>query len=138
MQARWVGLTSTGGQLALTSWMKILPETIWEKERRAAAFAGLQLAVPLGLLGFLFFLKGSGFFDTKSGMVMLGTGVIFIVLTPLLLVIKTSRNKKTLAGTKGLIVGTVQRFDERETVFSRNRALRPGSEQYNRFYVQHP
>jgi hypothetical protein len=92
----------------------------------------------LSLLGFLFFLKGSGFFDTKSGMVMLGTGVIFIVLTPLLLVIKTSRNKKTLAGTKGLIVGTVQRFDERETVFSRNRALRPGSEQYNRFYVQHP
>jgi len=32
----------------------------------------------------------------------------------------------------------VQRFDERETVFSRNRALLPGSEQYQRFYAKHP
>lgn len=112
--------------------------SIWEKERRAAAFAGLQLIVPLGLFGFLFFLKGAGFIDTKGGVVMLSVGVIIIILTPLFLVIKTSRNEKALAGTKGLIVGLVQRFDERETVFARNRALRPGSEQYQRYYEQHP
>ena len=111
---------------------------IREKERRAAAFGGLQLAVPLGLFGILLFLKGSGFFDTQNGMVMLGIGVIFIILTPLLLAIKTSRNIRALAGTRGLVVGRVRRFDERETVFSRNRALRPGSEQYKRFYAQHP
>jgi reductive dehalogenase len=111
---------------------------IREKESRAAAFGGLQLAVPLGLFGFLIYLKGSGFFDSKYGMATLGVGMIFIVLTPLLLVIKISRNNKALAGTKGLIIGSVQRFDERVTVFSRNRALRPGSEQYQRFYAQHP
>ena len=112
--------------------------SIWEKERRAAAFGGLQLAIPLGLFGFLFYLKGSGFFDSKYGMAVLGIGIIFIVLIPLLLIIRISRNHKALAGTKGSIVDSVQRFDERATVFSRNRALRPGSEQYQRFYAQHP
>ena len=111
---------------------------IHEKERRAAAFGGLQLAVPIGLFGLLFYLKGLGFLDSKYGMAALGVGVIFIVLTPLLLVMKTSRNNKALAGSKGLIVDSVQRFDERETVFSRNRALLPGSEQYQRFYAKHP
>ena len=111
---------------------------IREKERRAAGFSGLQLAVALGLFGVLYFLKSSGFFDSKNGLVALGVGVIFIALTPLLLVMKTSRNNKALAGAKGLVVGSVERFDERETVFSRNRALRPGSEQYQRFYAQHP
>ena len=112
--------------------------SIWENERRAAAFGGVQLAVPMGLFTLLFFLKNSGFVDSKSGIAALCVGVIFIVLAPLLLVIKTTRNNKALAGTKGLIVGSVRRFDERETVFSRNRALRPGSEQYLRFYAQHP
>ena len=36
--------------------------SIWEKEKRAGIFAGLQLVVPLGLLGFVFYLSGSGFF----------------------------------------------------------------------------
>ena len=118
--------------------LSFLISCIQEKERRAAAFGGLQLAVPVGLFGFLFYLKGSGIFDSKYGIVAFGLGVIFIVLTPLLLIIKTSRNNKALAGTKGLVVGSVQRFDERETVFSRNRTLRPDSEQYQRFYAQHP
>ena len=112
--------------------------SIWEKETRATAFGGLQLVVPLVLFGFLFYLKDSGFFDSKYSVAALGVGVIVIALIPLLLVIKTSRNNKALAGTKGLIVGSVQRFDERATVFSRNRALRPGSEQYQRYYAQHP
>lgn len=112
--------------------------SIREKEKRATAFGGLQLAIPLGLLGLLFFLSGSGFFDSKSGIVILSGGAIFIVLAPLLLIIKTFPNNKALAGTKGFIVGSVRRFDERETVFSRNRALRPGSEQYKIYYAQHP
>ena len=112
--------------------------SIWEKEKRASIFAGLQLVVPPGLLGLVFYLSGSGFFDTISGMVLLGAGVILIVLAPLLLVIKTHPNKKALEGTKGFIAGSVQRFDERATVFSRNRSLRPGSEQFEQFYAQHP
>ena len=38
--------------------------SIWEKEKRASIFAGLQLVLPLGLLGFALYLSGSGFFDT--------------------------------------------------------------------------
>jgi hypothetical protein len=112
--------------------------SIWEKEKRAGIFAGLQLVIPLGLLGFVFYLSGSGFFDTIGGMVFLGAGVILVVLAPLLLMIKTHPNNKALEGTKGFIVGSVQRFDERATVFSRNRSLRPGSQQFEQFYAQHP
>ena len=50
--------------------------SIWEKEKRASIFAGLQLVLPLGLLGVVLYLSGSGFFDTISGMVLLGAGVI--------------------------------------------------------------
>ncbi len=92
--------------------------SIWESEKRAGIFAGLQLVVPLGLLGFVFYLSGSGFFDTISGLVLLGAGVILIVLAPVLLVIKTYPNNKALEGSRGFIIGSVQRFDERETVFS--------------------
>ena len=70
--------------------------SIWEKEKRAGIFAGLQLVVPSGLLGLVFYLSGSGFFDTIGGMVLLGAGVILVVLAPLLLVIKTRPNNKAL------------------------------------------
>ena len=50
----------------------------------------------------------------------------------------THTNPTALKGTKGYIVGEVKRFDERETVFARNRSLRPGSDEYNRFYAAHP
>ena len=115
-----------------------LISSIQEKERRATAFAALQLAIPMGLLGLLFFLKESGLFTSNSGVFMLGIGVVFVLLASLFLVIRTSRNEKAVAGTIGLIVGAVKRFDERQTVFARNRALRPGSEQYRRYYEQHP
>ncbi len=70
--------------------------SIREKEKRAGIFAGLQLVLPLGLLGLVFYLSGSGFFDTISGMVLLGAGVILIVLAPLLLVIKTHPNMRNM------------------------------------------
>ena len=59
--------------------------SIWEKEKRASIFAGLQLVLPLGLLGFVLHLSGSGFFDSISGMLLLVAGVILIVLAPVLL-----------------------------------------------------
>ncbi|MBW1801007.1 MAG: hypothetical protein JRJ85_09790, partial [Deltaproteobacteria bacterium] len=47
-------------------------------------------------------------------------------------------NPMTLQGAKGLMTGKVRRFDERDHVFARNRALRPGSEQYRAYYTAHP
>ena len=41
--------------------------SIWEKEKRASIFAGLQLVVPLGLLGLVFYLSGSGFLIRSAG-----------------------------------------------------------------------
>jgi hypothetical protein len=66
--------------------------SIWEKEKRASIFAGLQLVFPLGLLGLMLYLSRSGYFDTIGGMVLLGAGVILIVLAPWLVVIKTHPN----------------------------------------------
>jgi hypothetical protein len=36
------------------------------------------------------------------------------------------------------VVGPVNRFDERDIVFARNRSLPPGSDVYRRYYEQHP
>jgi len=75
--------------------------SIWEKEKRAGIFAGLQLVVPLGLLGFVFYLSGSGFFDTISGMVLLGAGVILIVLVPFASGHKNASQQQGLRGNQG-------------------------------------
>ena len=41
-------------------------------------------------------------------------------------------------GTAGWIEGEVTRFDERDTVFARNRSIRPGSDQYLQYYAMRP
>ena len=41
---------------------------------------------------------------------------------------RTPANQRALEGTKGLIIGNVERFDESRHVFARNRALIPGSD----------
>jgi hypothetical protein len=56
----------------------------------------------------------------------------------LLLVRRSGANPGALEGTKGLIVGEVKRWDEREIVFTRNAFLQPGSEQYDELYGAHP
>jgi reductive dehalogenase len=112
--------------------------SIWEKEKRASVFAGLQLLVMAGLVIVFLLLMRSGFFETRIGGGILIGGIIFGVLTLFALMKKTPANQKALKGTKGLIVGEVKRHDEREIVFARNRSLRPGSEQYKAFYRNHP
>ena len=76
-----------------------------------------------------FYLKLIGFFETDIGLTVLVILVVLSGLAVYLLVMKQDPNPKALKGTEALIVGPVKRFDERETVFSRNRALRPGSDQ---------
>ncbi len=54
-----------------------------------------------------------------------------------MVLIPGGRNRKALLRTRGLLVGDVERFDEREQVFARL-ALAPSSAQYRTFYGKHP
>jgi len=109
-----------------------------EKERRASLFAALQLLAMLLLLVFFFHLHSTGFFRTGAGITLLIAGLIVFGTLAFFLMRRTLPNPKALQGGKGLIVGEVKRFDEREIVFARNRSLRPGSEEYKTFYASHP
>jgi len=111
---------------------------IWEKEKRASVFAGLQsLGMFIVLIVYLY-LIWIGFFETKIGFDVLIAGYIAAVLAALLLLRRTAPNPKALKGAKGIIAGDVKRQDEREIMFARNRSIQPGSEQYKAFYKEHP
>ncbi|MCJ7830595.1 MAG: hypothetical protein MUP74_04320 [Desulfobacterales bacterium] len=112
--------------------------SIREKEPRASLLGALQFAGMLGLLAAFLGFAHSGFFTTPSGTAALGCIAALITLAAWLLWHRTGANGSTLKGTAGLIAESVQRFDERQTVFARNRALHPGSEAYARFYAEHP
>ena len=64
--------------------------------------------------------------------------IFFRALITFLFLRKAGANPRALAGTGGLIASGVKRYDEREIVFARNRSHRPGSEQYEIFYREHP
>jgi len=111
---------------------------IWEKEPRATVFAWLQFLGMLGLLIFFLLLSWIGFFKTDAGFAILVGATLLAVLGAFLALVRMGKNPKALLGTKGLMVGPVKRFDERDQVFARNRALRPKSEQYKAYYREHP
>ncbi|MBW1913294.1 MAG: 4Fe-4S dicluster domain-containing protein [Deltaproteobacteria bacterium] len=111
---------------------------IWEKESRAALFAFFQfLGMAFVLIVYLLLIR-IGFFRTDIGFAILIVGYVLAILGAFLMLRKTKANPKALKGAEGLIVGEVKRQDEREIVFARNRSLRPGSEQYEIFYREHP
>jgi len=112
--------------------------SVWEKERRATICAAVQFTAMTALLIIFLLLVGRGFFQTAPGMVLLITGYIMVVLAAIFMVSRTAPNQRAVQGTSGYICGKVNRFDERMQVFARNRALPPGSEQYNQFYTEHP
>jgi reductive dehalogenase len=112
--------------------------SIWEKERRASMFGGLQFLGMLAALILLFYLYSAGFFHTTPGVVVLILGLILGALAAASLMMRLGVNAKALKGTGGVTVGDVSRQDEREIMFARNRSLPPGSEQYQRFYESHP
>jgi len=112
--------------------------SIWEKERRASFFGGLQFLGMLGLVILFFLLKSAGFFKTFAGVVILICLFIMGVFIAFILAKKTAANPKALAGTGGLIQGKVKRYDERDIVFARNRSLPPDSGMYQQFYEKHP
>jgi reductive dehalogenase len=112
--------------------------SIWEKERRASLFGGLQLLAMLVLVILFFYLHSLGFFHTTPGIIFLILGLIIGAGAIVSLTITLGVNAKALQGTRGLIVGEVSRQDEREIMFARNRSLPPGSEQSKQFYEIHP
>lgn len=111
---------------------------IYEKEKRAAFFAAVQLGGMLVPIGLLFAFKQSGFLGTAAGQVLLLCGLIFAGAAVFLLCRHTGVNPRAVLGSGGYVEEKLRRFDERQQVFARNRSLRPGSEQYTTFYRDHP
>ena len=124
------------GQAAIG--LSYLVSSIWEQEKRASLFAGLQF---LGMSGALIlFIYGwiSGFLATAAGIGIVVCLLVGGIAAAIMLIRKTPANQKVLEGTRGLITGDVKRFDERDVVFARNRTLRPGSEPYKAYYQMRP
>jgi reductive dehalogenase len=115
-----------------------LISSIWEKEERASIFAGIQFLGMLGILILLIYWQASGFFGSGIGLFVLISFFVVGILTVFFCVRQTPVNQRALEGTKGLIVGKVERFDERKHVFARNRTLIPGSDPYKAFYTENP
>lgn len=109
-----------------------------EKESRASLFALLQFIGMSAVLAAYLLLAWTGFFHTRAGGAILAAGYILFAAAVFLFLRKAGANPRALAGTRGFIAGDVKRYDEREIVFARNRSLRPGSEQYEIFYREHP
>jgi reductive dehalogenase len=115
-----------------------LISSIWEKEKRASIYAGIQLIGMLGLLALFVYWWQIGLLFTGPGIGILICFLAAGAAAGVLLIRKTPANPKALQGTKGLIVGEVKRTDERDIVFARNRSLRPDSEQYKSYYAMRP
>jgi len=111
---------------------------MYEKEKRAAIFAAVQLGAMLVPIGLLFYWKKSGFLDTAAGQILLVVGLLLAGMALFFLCRHTGINPRAVSGTGGYVEGKVKRFDEREQVFARNRSLPPDSEPYREFYRNHP
>ena len=118
--------------------LSFLVSSISEKEERASTLAGLQLAAMLALVIVFFVLLWAGFFETGFGIALLVGGIAAAAAAAFLLMRRSGANPGALEGTRGLIVGDVKKWDEREMVFARNAYLQPDSEQYREFYGEHP
>jgi len=105
-------------------------DSMGEQEWRAVkvGFGGIMSMILIGLVILLF--PGLRWF----------AAILFaiLILVLLLFFIPGRSNHQALKGSQGYVVGDVQRFDERDIVFARNRSLPPGSEAYKRYYQMHP
>ena len=115
-----------------------LISSVWEQEKRASFFAGLQFLGMAGALILFVTWWTSGFLATGPGI-----GIVICLLAggvaaAAVLIRKTPVNQKALEGAGGLITGDAKRFDERDIVFARNRTIRPGSEEYKTYYQMRP
>jgi reductive dehalogenase len=111
--------------------------SIWERETRAALIGGaISCGLLIGMAG-LVALAVTGFFAGTLGLSLLLAGLL-VPVGASALCMRTAGNPRALQGTKGYLVADVQRFDQREQVFARNRAVTPGSANYRELYRKHP
>jgi len=118
--------------------LSFLFSCIWEKEARASLFAGFQFILMLVPAILLFYLESIGHFETTAGRTILICGLMLTGSLLVVLLLGIGSNPPALQGTRGLIVGEVEPYDERDIVFARNRTLKPGTEQYKAYYKLHP
>ncbi|MBT8368566.1 MAG: hypothetical protein KJP23_28060, partial [Deltaproteobacteria bacterium] len=98
--------------------LSYLISSLWEKESRAALYAGLQFLLMLGLAILLFYLEATGLFEAAAGRAVLILGLILPCGILALLSLKIGSNPKALQGTRAMMVGSVKRYDERDIVFA--------------------
>ena len=105
-------------------------ESLREKEPRAP---------KVGIAGILFhlFLAGCILIIPPSRPLVAVFFVILIIIV-LLFLFPGKPNSRALKGGEGYVVGPVNRFDERDIVFARNRSLPPDSDIYRQYYERHP
>ena len=133
----WLTVATLGAGTLLV--LSLFVSSIREKERRAAIFSMGALVVTLALIAAILLFHRGRLFATDIGSPLLAGGLIIgLGAFVLLFVAPIGRNPRAVWGTAGHIVGEVERYDERDHVFARNRALRPGSKQYEFFYDTHP
>ena len=77
---------------------------MWEKEKRATLFAGLQCFGMLCVLIAFLYLVRIEVFETDTGLAILIIGLLFAAVTAFVFVRRTAPNTKARAGTRGLIV----------------------------------
>ncbi len=118
--------------------LMFLISCIWEREQRATIFGGIQFALMSALVVCLIYLQAIGFFETGFGLLVLVAGLLLAGASGFSLTRKSGQNTSALDGTRALITGAVKPIDERDIVFARNRALRPGSKEYQSYYKRRP
>ena len=104
--------------------------SVKEQEARASK-AGVAAVVFLLVLG------GIIIFSPEAR-ISIASGFAVVILFGLLFFIPGKPRARSLQGAMGYAAGEVTRFDQRDTVFSRNRTLKSGTENYRQYYEMHP
>ena len=96
-------------------------------------------APKVGLAAIRFLLISGGIIICAPwARIYIAFGFAAVILFGLLFFIPGRRRARSLEGAMGYAAGEVTRFDQRDTVFSRNRSLKPGTENYRLYYEMHP
>jgi ferredoxin len=106
-----------------------LNDSINEHETRPAAI------MLLGFIGHIALIPVILYMPRFEQLVLGYFGIMGLVLLVFLLPAKP--NKQALLGSRGYVKSEVERVDERDIVFARNK-LKPGTPQYDEYYATHP
>lgn len=61
-----------------------------------------------------------------------------LIFSGLLFSLPIKTKSRSTLGAMGYAEGKISRFDQRDTVFSRNRSLKPGTKNYQEYYQKYP